>query len=81
MADTTNECFLLWNESEGLFSFKANEGDPHVTLGESQMSASADAAQGTMKEILDFLIEAARKTPGVWVSASSRPVKKGQGVI
>lgn len=76
----TEECFLRLI-GDGIYAFKMKEGDAAVPVTEAAMQSSAEAAVGTMKEILLFLIEAAKKTPGTWVSASSRPVKKGQGVI
>lgn len=78
---TTSESFLLWDADKKAFEFRMKESDPPLPLGEAEMQAAVDGATGTMKEILVFLVEAAKKTPGKWASASSRPVTPGQGVI
>lgn len=77
----TDESFLLWEPEKRVFQFKMHEEDQPVPLGEVEMEAAVNGAIGTMKEILVFLVEAAKKTPGQWASASSRPVTPGQGVI
>ncbi len=77
---STGESFLMWNGEVFLFKMRDDDEAPAV-LTEAAIEKAIVASTGDMREIFVFLVEAARKTPGKWASASARPLTPGQGTI
>jgi hypothetical protein len=76
------ESFLMFDAGTQIFYFKATEDqNPATAISSDSMDKAVLNAAGKMKDVLTFLVDAARKKPGVWMSASSQKVKPGQGVI
>jgi hypothetical protein len=77
------ESFLMFDSGAQLFYFKATEDqNPATAISIDAMEmAILKTPNVKMKDVLTFLVDAARKKPGTWMSASSQKVKPGQGVI
>jgi len=83
------ELFLRYATADKVFELRI--GDTHEVAArfpEDKISdlekviAQDKTGKGKAEiEIFKFLVDAAKKDPGKWVSASSRKVKKGQAVV
>jgi hypothetical protein len=72
--------------NDNVFEYKIDETTETIRLPEEKMSLIAASLGSTdeaiaMAKVFNFLFENAKKSPGVWVEASSEKVSSGQALV